>query len=341
MMTDRLPLRLITASLILAIAVIWMGGFTRITDSGLGCPDWPGCFGQMAMPTDSERLAYLQERYPDIHVAAHKGWIEMIHRYIASLLGLLIFAAAVIGIRRRAVPGYPVMLSCVLLGLVMLQGAFGMWTVTLKLLPKIVTAHLFGGLLILSLLYLLRHRLSRLVEGDTRVLRTPFWVSLGIVLLFVQIILGGWVSTNYAGWACPGILSCAPGASVAYDFRQGFDIIMDVGPNYEGGVLSLEARAAIQMVHRAGALVVALYWAVLLWNLTQRGALARGKMLHFMGLLAVQIGFGFANVVYAVPDSLAFIHHVLAVLLLLSALSIACATSKPIEEVTYGRIEHA
>jgi heme a synthase len=94
-------------------------------------------------------------------------------------------------------------------------------------------------------------------------------------------------------------------------------------------------------VHRAGALVVALYWAVLLWNLTQRGALARGKMLHFMGLLAVQICFGFANVVYAVPDSLAFIHHVLAVLLLLSALSIACATSKPIEEVTYGRIEHA
>jgi len=340
-MTDRLPLRLITASLILAIAVIWMGGFTRITDSGLGCPDWPGCFGQMVMPTDSERLAYLQERYPDIHVAAHKGWIEMIHRYIASFLGLLILAAAVIGIRRRNVPGYPVMLSVLLLGLVMLQGAFGMWTVTLKLLPKIVTAHLFGGLFILAMLYYLRNRLMRLADGDLRVMRIQPIVMLGVVLLFVQIILGGWVSTNYAGWACPGVLSCAPGATVAYDFRQGFDIIMDVGPNYEGGVLSLEARAAIQMVHRVGALVVTVYWAWLLWTLMRNSALARGKMMHFMGLLAVQIGFGFANVVYAVPDSLAFIHHVLAVLLLLSALSIAFSTSKPVEEVSYGRVEHA
>lgn len=340
-MSDRLPLRLITASLILAIAVIWMGGFTRITDSGLGCPDWPGCFGQMVMPTDSERLEYLQARYPDIHVAAHKGWIEMIHRYIAGLLGLLILAAAVIGLKRRNVPGYPAMLSVLLLGLVMLQGAFGMWTVTLKLLPKIVTAHLFGGLLILAMLYYLRHRLSRLVAGDLRPMRMQSIALLGVVLLFVQIILGGWVSTNYAGWACPGILSCAPGASVNYDFRQGFDIIMDVGPNYEGGVLSLEARAAIQMVHRAGALVVALYWAWLLWVLMRESDLARGKMLHFVGLLTVQIGFGFANVVYAVPDSLAFIHHVLAVLLLLSALSIALQTSKPVEEVTHGHIKHA
>ena len=340
-MTDRLPLRLITASLVLAIAVIWMGGFTRITDSGLGCPDWPGCFGQMVMPTDSERLAYLQERYPEIHVAAHKGWIEMIHRYIAGLLGLLILAAAVMGLKRRNVPGYPAMLSVLLLGLVILQGAFGMWTVTMKLLPKIVTAHLFGGLFILTMLYYLRHRLSRLVDGDLRMMRIQPIVMLGIVLLFVQIILGGWVSTNYAGWACPGILSCAPGATVAYDFRQGFDIIMDVGPNYEGGLLSLEARAAIQMVHRAGALVVAVYWVWLLWVLMRDSGLGRGKMFHFMGLLTVQIGFGFANVVYAVPDSLAFIHHVLAVLLLLSALSIAFSTSKPVEEVTNGRIEHA
>ena len=341
-MTDRFPLKLITASCILAVAVIWMGGFTRITDSGLGCPDWPGCFGEMVMTTDAERLAYLQERYPEIHVAAHKGWIEMIHRYIATILGFVILVAAVIGIRKRHEPNYPAMLSVALLGLVILQGAFGAWTVTMKLLHKIVTVHLFGGLLILSVLLVLRERLRRLSVGDTQAYRTRPLVMGGIVVLFIQIILGGWVSTNYAGWACPGLISCAPGgASVAYDFKEGFDIFMEIGPNYEGGQLHLEARAAIQMVHRAGALAVVLYWGWLLWTLMRQGALARGPAMHFAGLTVVQIVFGYANVIYAVPDSLAFIHHVLAVLLLWSAWKIAFQTSIPIEEGSYGRIEHA
>lgn len=340
-MTARIPLKLVTAALILAIGVIWMGGFTRITDSGLGCPDWPGCFGQMVMPSDAERLAYLQEKYPEIHVAVHKGWIEMIHRYIAGILGLLIVAVAVMGIRRRDVPGYPTALSVLLLGLVILQGAFGMWTVTLKLLPKIVTAHLLGGLLILSLLALLRHRLQRIAAGETRAFKMRPVVVVGLVVLFVQIMLGGWVSTNYAGWACPGIFSCAPGVAVDYHFREGFDIWMDIGPNYEGGVMSLEARAAIQMVHRVGALVVTLYWGWLLWSLVAKGQLARGSAFHFSGVLVVQILFGFANVVYAVPDSLAFIHHVLAVLLLLSALSIGFNTSTVVNEVRDGHIKYA
>lgn len=319
-----------------------MGGFTRITDSGLGCPDWPGCFGKMVMTHDTATLAYLQERYPEIDVAVHKGWIEMIHRYIAGLLGLLILALAFVGYREKNnTPNYPYLLSLVLLGLVIVQGAFGAFTVTLKLLPNIVTLHLMGGLIIISTLMYLRHRLKRLADGDTTRMQMRPVVLVGVFLLFIQMLLGGWVSTNYAGWACPGIVSCAPGAEVQYDFQNGFNFFPEVGPNYEGGQLEHEARAAIQLVHRIGAFVVTAYWLVLLWSLVKTETLARKKALHFVGLIGAQIVFGYANVVYAVPDSLAFIHHALGVFLLLYAWSIAYATATELEEAVYGSVKHA
>ena len=199
-----------------------------------------------------------------------------------------------------------------------------------------------GGLIIVSTLMYLRHRLKRLTLGDSSLIRMRTPVMIGVGLLFAQIILGGWVSTNYAGWACPGILSCAPGgAEVNYDFQSGFHLFPEVGPNYEGGQLEHGARAAIQMVHRAGALVVTVYWLGLLWSLVKQGVLANRKAMHFMGLLTAQIGFGYANVVYAVPDSLAFIHHALGVLMLLYAWSIAYATAVEYEEVSYGSVKHA
>ena len=342
-MANHLPLKLATLAFFLACEVVLMGGFTRITDSGLGCPDWPGCFGSMVMTTDTETITYLQERYPEIHVAAHKGWIEMIHRYIAGGLGLLILALAFLGYREKEkTANYPYLLSLVLLGLVIVQGAFGAFTVTLKLLPNIVTLHLMGGLIIVSTLMYLRHRLKRLALGDSTLIRMRTPVMIGVGLLFAQIILGGWVSTNYAGWACPGILSCAPGgAEVNYDFQSGFHLFPEVGPNYEGGQLEHGARAAIQMVHRAGALVVTVFWLGLLWSLVKQGVLASRKAMHFVGLLTAQIGFGYANVVYAVPDSLAFIHHALGVLMLLYAWSIAYATAVEYEEVSYGSVKHA
>lgn len=341
-MANNLPLKLATIGLFLAVEVVLMGGFTRITDSGLGCPDWPGCFGKMVMTTDTETLAYLQERYPEIHVAVHKGWIEMIHRYIAGILGLLILVLAYIGYREKEkTPNYPYLLSLGLLGLVIVQGAFGAFTVTLKLLPNIVTLHLMGGLIIVSTLMYLRHRLKRLANGDSTVSQMRMPVLIGVFLLFAQILLGGWVSTNYAGWACPGVLSCAPGAEVQYDFQSGFHFFPEIGPNYEGGQLEHSARAAIQMVHRAGAFVVTAYWFVLLWSLIKNEILASRKAMHFAGLIVLQIIFGYANVVYAVPDSLAFIHHALGVLLLLSAWSIAYATAVEREEASYGSVKHA
>lgn len=341
-MANHFPLKLVTVAFFLAVEVVLMGGFTRITDSGLGCPDWPGCFGSMVMTHDTATLAYLQERYPEIDVAVHKGWIEMIHRYIAGILGLLILVLTYVGYREKErTANYPYLLSLALLGMVIVQGAFGAFTVTLKLLPNIVTLHLMGGLIIVSTLMYLRHRLKRLAEGDSSILQMRPIVLVGVFLLFVQILLGGWVSTNYAGWACPGILTCAPGGEVQYDFQSGFNFFPEVGPNYEGGQLEHGARAAIQMVHRIGALVVTAYWLVLLWALVKNGSLVKRKAMHFVGLIVVQIVFGYANVVYAVPDSLAFIHHALGVLLLLSAWSIAYATATVQEETNYGSLKHA
>ena len=341
-MANNLPLKLAIIALFLAVEVVLMGGFTRITDSGLGCPDWPGCFGKMVMTTDTETIAHLQERYPEIHVAVHKGWIEMIHRYIAGGLGLLIMGIAYLGYREKdKTPNYPYLVSLALLGLVIIQGAFGAFTVTLKLLPNIVTLHLMGGLIIVSTLMYLRHRLKRLANGHTQAISMRMPVLVGISLLFAQIILGGWVSTNYAGWACPGVLSCAGGGAVQYDFQSGFNLLPEVGPNYEGGQLEHGARAAIQVVHRAGAFVVLAYWLVLLAVYLKRGVLTSRKASHFIGLTLVQIVFGYANVVYAVPDSLAFIHHALGVLLLLAAWSIAYETATEQEDAVYGNVRHA
>ena len=341
-MANNLPLKLVTIALFLAVEVVLMGGFTRITDSGLGCPDWPGCFGKMVMTTDTEMLSYLQERYPEIHVAAHKGWIEMIHRYIAGILGLLIMVLAYLGYReKQKIPNYPYLLSLILLGLVVVQGAFGAFTVTLKLVPNIVTLHLMGGLIIVSTLMYLRHRLKRLAKSELQSIKMRTPVVVGVVLLFIQILLGGWVSTNYAGWACPSVLGCTAGAEVQYDFQNGFNFFPEIGLNYEGGQLEHGARAAIQMVHRAGAFVVLGYWLVLL-TLYIRGRVLRARQAyHFIGLILVQIVFGYANVIYAVPDSLAFIHHALGVLLLYAAWSIAYATASEQEDAVYGNVRHA
>lgn len=333
------PRRLALIAVVLAVIVITKGGFTRITDSGLGCPDWPGCFGQMVMPTDGERLAYLQERYPEIHVAAHKGWIEMIHRYLATTLGLIIVALAWFGIRYRNRPGYPTKTSLALLLLVMVQGAFGMWTVTLKLLPIVVTIHLLGGLIILSTLMYLRARLKQSATGVGIGAPAKRWVLGGILILFMQMALGGWVSTNYAGWACPSLLTCAAGVDVPYDFAEAFRIQTEIGPNYEGGQLHLEARAAIQMTHRTGAFVVLLYWGALLVWLAKRHPGSQRRYRHMAGLLIAQVVLGYANVVYAVPDTLAFGHHVLAVLLVIAAWQFVF-DSDPQGEILHGSLEH-
>ncbi|MFC6671020.1 COX15/CtaA family protein [Marinobacterium aestuariivivens] len=314
------PLKLSHIGVILALVVVMLGGWTRINDAGLGCPDWPGCYGHIVLPGSEEAIAKAQALYPDQPLLADKGWIEMVHRYVAGSLGLLILILAVAGWRRRHLVRYPVRLSLALCGLVILQALFGMWTVTLKLLPLVVTLHLLGGLLILSLLALLRFRLLQFYRGhapgESATARGRGWILAALLVLFLQIALGGWTSANYAGWACTDWLLCERQQAQTLDFPNGFDLMHEIGPNYQGGQLPREARAAIQMTHRAGAILVLLVTGIMLWQQARAGA-ERRPLLAIASLLALQIGLGFANIVYAVPIPLAMAHHGGAVLLLL------------------------
>lgn len=317
-MSSRRTLLLCYTAIGLALLVILMGGWTRIMDAGLGCPDWPGCFGQLIVPASQEEIALAQHSFGGLEVDQFKGWIEMTHRYMAASLGALIMLLAFIAWRRRKEPGYPVYLSFMLLALVILQGLFGMWTVTLKLLPPVVTIHLIGGLITLTLLVLLAGQLR---QSDQFVPKRPaVWgLRLAIIVLFLQIVLGGWTSANYAGWACNHWISCVAGQADVLDFRSGFNLNFDTEQNHQGGTLSQPARAAIQMTHRVGALVVVA--VVLLVSLTAlQEENSRKPAILLLILLMLQLVVGGANVMYGVPTILAWSHHLGAVLLLLCLL---------------------
>ncbi|WP_372742776.1 heme A synthase [Neptunomonas sp.] len=347
---------LANSALLLALVVVLLGGWTRLNYAGLGCPDWPGCYGTLVLPSAPESLQQLQSAFPDQTIDTYKGWLEMTHRYAAGTLGLLILGIAIISYRIRKTElslGY---LPTLLLILVTIQALFGMWTVTLKLLPPIVTLHLLGGLLTLTLLFMLQARLRGNAiaalptvaqkaqcsnditpSGNTPANSTPanktfastgantgqgirFKVFIGIILLFFQLALGGWTSANYAGWACSDWIVCHQDRSITLDFARGFELTTDLEANYEGGLLPLEARAAIQMTHRVMALLLIGYLLWLSWNL-QKLSSAFKRPLQLVLLLAItQAGLGAANVIWAVPLSLATAHHAGAVCLLLAML---------------------
>lgn len=324
-------LTLVRGAIVLALVVVLLGGWTRLNDAGLGCPDWPGCYGTWVLPSDH---AVLAQSHPGAVIDLRKGWIEMVHRYAAALLGLVVLGLAALALRKRRQAGYPSKLSLVLLGLVVLQGLFGMWTVTLKLLPIIVTLHLMGGLATLTLLVLLEQRL-RHIEG-VKSQSTDAHVGTRILLfcLFLQLLLGGWTSTNYAGWACSDWLLCNAGETGGYDFSTGLNPFMAIGPNYEGGLLDAPARAAIQVTHRLGALLlmaVSCWVALSLW---QRRHL-RLHITFFMAALAVQALLGVANIIWMLPLGLAVAHHAVAVLLLLLALNLHDRAKGPVKEANH------
>ncbi|KAF1051370.1 MAG: Heme A synthase [Stenotrophomonas maltophilia] len=192
----------------LALLVVLLGAYTRLTHAGLGCPDWPGCYGFVHVPSSEAQLAHAQAHFPDAPVQAQKGWNEMIHRYFAGSLGLLIVALAVQALRRRGQDGQPLRLPLTLLAVVLAQAAFGMWTVTLKLWPQVVTAHLLGGFTTLALLFLLSLRLSGAFAPRALPASLRRLAALGLALVIGQIALGGWVSSNYAAVACIDLPMC-------------------------------------------------------------------------------------------------------------------------------------
>lgn len=326
-----------SAAIGLTLVVVLLGGWTRLNDAGLGCPDWPGCYGSMVLPSDPVALESAQALYPEREINQYKGWLEMIHRYAAGTLGMLIAVIAVFSYRLKANLGVPVKLAGGLLLLVTIQALFGMWTVTLKLLPQVVTLHLLGGLLTLTLLVRLRHRLKALnrkvvTEYDSGT-SGKGWVTAALLLLFIQLALGGWTSANYAGWACTDWLQCNSDTEISLDYAAGFSLVVEIGPDYEGGMRSVEARAAIQVVHRWMAVVLAawLVWlCIKLWH--GRTALAARLVL---AATVLQVGLGIANIIWALPLALATAHHAGAVLLLLSLLWLYEYSGKYPQEVSY------
>ncbi|WP_461482232.1 COX15/CtaA family protein, partial [Porticoccus sp.] len=293
--------RLALVAALLAALVLLLGVFARLTDAGLGCPDWPACYGHMLWPSGAADIAQAEKLYPDSPFEPGKAWVEMLHRYTAAALGLLVIALAIISWRRREMEEYPFRLPTLILFLVVWQAFFGMWSVTLKLLPQVVTFHLVAGMTTFSLLWLLALRLGsrpwQVSPTATRQLhRLKPWLILMLVALFVQIALGGWTSANYAAFACGDFPTCQQQWWPEMDFRGGFDLAQSVGPNYLGGKLETEARMAIHVTHRIGGVVLGLLAVIIC------GALLRVKnnqvrllALTMVMLMATELLLGVAN----------------------------------------------
>jgi len=308
------------AGVAFTVAVILVGVFTRLVDAGLGCPDWPGCYGRLVVPDESRAMAHT----PDAPLEAFQAWVEMVHRYVASALGLLVIALVALGAPLRRRPDYPWGVSLALLAVILLQGAFGAFTVTLKLWPQVVTLHLLGGLSVMLLflwlhLRLLRFSGGRLTLGGVAPPRRPLtalW-SLAMVLLAAQIALGGWVSSNYAGIACQGFPTCNGQWWPAMDWSEGFHLTQSVGPNYLHGQLHADARTAIHMGHRLGALALGLALLALAMRHWHEARL-RPWLGSLVGLFLAQVGLGIANVLLWLPLWLALLHTAGAVALVIA-----------------------
>ncbi|RMQ49158.1 hypothetical protein ALQ04_00335 [Pseudomonas cichorii] len=299
--------RIALLATLLALFVVLLGAYTRLTHAGLGCPDWPGCYGFISVPASDRQLAHALLHFPGSPVHVEKGWSEMIHRYFAGGLTLAIAWLAIQAWQRRKLSGQPLKLPLSLLGVVLLQAAFGMWTVTLKLWPQVVTAHLLGGVATLSLLFLLTLRLSGALAPLPQVpARLRRWAALGLLLVTLQIALGGWVSANYAALACTDVPTCQGQWWPDTDFTNGFHLTQHIGPNYLGGKLDNEARTAIHLSHRVGALLVTGTLLSLAWQLKRAGL--KGMASGLLLALGMQIALGIGNVLLHQPLSLALAH---------------------------------
>ena len=262
--------RLCLLGTVLAFCVVVLGAYVRLSHAGLGCPDWPGCYGHLTAGDAAANEQAVNAEFPERPIEYAKALKEMLHRYLASALGLLILALAALAWTNRRHPQQPVRLPLAGVALVIFQGLLGMWTVTLLLKPAIVTAHLFGGLATMSLLWWMALATDRRTRpAAERTLRT--WALVGAVVLAVQIFLGGWVSTNYAAVACPDFPTCQRSFWPEMDFRDAFVLWRGLGIDYEGGVLDHPARVAIHYTHRLGAVVTALVLGIVTWKAVRAG----------------------------------------------------------------------
>lgn len=320
--------RLVFAAVCLTFVVVVVGAYVRLQDAGLGCPDWPGCYGHLVgVPQGAEEIERAERGYPQRPVEGHKAWKEMFHRYIAGALGMLIFAIMVIAWwRRRALRQSP-WLATAIVALVAVQAALGMWTVTMLLKPVIVTLHLLGGMAILALLSWLALRQLALPPISAGALRLRPWAAAGLVIVLIQIALGGWVSTNYAALVCRDFPTCHGLWLPDMDFRHGFQLARELGMTAAGAPLAIDALTAIHWAHRVGALVIFLAIGALAVALMRAPGCSRlGGALAL--LLGVQVGLGIANVLLLLPLPVAIAHNGGAAALLVMMVVINCALSR-------------
>jgi heme a synthase len=308
-MMQKLFNRLTLIAMALALCVVVLGAYVRLSNAGLGCPDWPGCYGHITVP--HHQVA--QQVFPDKPLEAPKAWKEMVHRYFAGTLAVLILAIFVTAWRGRGQLSTKPIMPSVLLLLVMLQAALGMWTVTLLLKPVIVSLHLLGGMATLGVLtWLVSKRLPAAADTSMR-----SWALLALVILVCQIALGGWTSSNYAALVCPDFPMCQGAWAPHTDFSHGFRLIRELGQNADGSQLSLEALTAIHVMHRLGALFTFLYLGWFGSKLLKISGLAVwGRLL--LGMLVVQIALGVSNVVLSLPLAVAVAHNAGAAILLMT-----------------------
>lgn len=326
--------KLLLLAPVFTLIVVVVGAYTRLTDSGLGCPDWPGCYGQLTAPDSPAEIARAEAKYPHLEVDPFKGWVEMIHRYLAGTLGLVILAIAVVAWRQRHAPDRgrdEHWVATALLALLLVQALLGKLTVTLLLKPAIVTLHLLGGMLILAFLF--RMALGEFVDrsrvATERAVRLAPWAAAGIGLTVAQIALGGWVSTNYAALTCLDFPTCHGAWLPPMDFAHGFHVMRALGEAPDGSPLSHESLNAIQWTHRVGALVLSVYLGALALAAVRIPGV-EAAAIAVLALLAAQVTIGVLNVVMLLPLWLATLHNLGAALLLCAVVMLKFMVTRPV-----------
>ena len=308
---------LVYCAVVLTFLVIVVGAYVRLADAGLGCPDWPGCYGQLiGVPDEAHEIARAQKAFPGKPVDTSRARKEMFHRYLAATLGFLVAAITAIAWTRRRETGRAPVLAFALFALVVFQATLGMWTVTMLLKPAIVTLHLLGGMATFAvLLWLALRELDTQPPAAELARRMRPWAAGGLAVLGVQIALGGWVSANYAALACADFPACHGQWLPQMDFGNAFHVLRELGVTASGAPLSYEALTAIHWSHRVGALVTLVYLGTLaLWALRAPPLRLAGAALLL--LLLAQAGLGIANVLMRLPLALAAAHNGGAALLL-------------------------
>ncbi len=322
--------KLVRATAALTFVLVVLGAFVRLSDAGLGCPDWPGCYGNLTPAHSVEDIRNAEAARPGGPVTLAKAWKEMVHRYLAMIVGALIAAIALAAFRNRRHWRQGVVLPVVLVASVVFQAALGAWTVTLLLKPAIVTSHLLGGVLILAMLAWLWQRQPDAggwaaplrAGGALRVLALA-----ALATVFGQVMLGGWVSTNYAALACADLPTCGGAWMPPMDFANAFHIIRPLGVGPDGELLTQDALRAIHWTHRVGAVFTMLIVGLFAWRL-RRIESGRPIAHAVLALLALQVTLGVLNVAWNLPLAIAVMHNGVAALLFSAVLVVNLRLAK-------------